>query len=88
MVKNIGQNSVLNLNGEKIYVFALTKNKRMYIKEKDANVWLLPNSYKKYLKLGNKVLLFEPESKYRTTINSDLKWLLKPKRSIRRFRGK
>jgi hypothetical protein len=84
MVKNIGQNSILNLAGEKIYVFSLPRNKLMYIKEKDANMWLLPNRYKKYLKLGNKVLLFEPANN-RTTINSNLRWLLKPKPPVRRY---
>lgn len=87
MVKNIGQNSIMNLDGEKIYVFSLPKNRMMYIKERDVTAWLIPDRYKKYVKLGNKVLLFEPANN-RNTINSNLKWLLKPKRSVRRFRGK
>ena len=87
MVKNIGQNRILNLgNNEKIYVFFLPKNKMMYVKEKDVNSWLLHNRFKSYIKLGNKVLLFEP-SNNRKTLNSNVKWLLKPKSSVRKFRG-
>lgn len=84
MVKNIGQTGVINLVGEKIYVFSLPKNKLMYVKEKDVNKWLLPNLSKKYLKLGNKILLFEPANN-RTAINSNVKWLLKPKHPVRRY---
>ena len=89
MVRNIGQNKILNFgNGEKLYVFYLPKNKLMYVQEKDINAWLLPNRQKIFLRLSNKVMMFKAGGNKRKTINSDLKWLLKPKPPVRRYTRK